>query len=57
MTTAPKRRGGSYRDPTLSDRWLREAELRADREFGGDAGKIIRRLVQEVRAINEETGR
>lgn len=61
MTKAPAKRDGSYRDPSLSDRWLAEAEARA---LGShpklnevDAKKIILRLVQEVRDFNAETGR
>lgn len=62
MTKVPKKREGSYRDPTLSDRWLAEAEWRAkndfSREFKQSASRfIILRLVQEIRNINRETGR
>lgn len=63
MTYPPKKRSDSYRDPTLSDRWLDEAEYRALNPQGNprltqrDAQKLILRLVQEVRNINRETGR
>lgn len=63
MTIAPKKRSNSYRDPTLSDKWLDEAEWRAKNPLGSprltstDARKIILRLVEEVRNINKETGR
>lgn len=60
MTTrAPKPRDDSYRDPHLSDQWLREAEWRAKHSafWPRDARKIIHRLIQEVRDLNEETGR
>lgn len=61
MTRPPRPRSGSYRDPDLSDRWLREAEARARRRGPylnhSDACKLVLRLVQEVRRINRETGR
>jgi len=62
MCKAPEKRGDSYRDPTLSDKWLDEAEWRAkndfSREFKQSASRfIILRLVQEIRNINRETGR
>lgn len=63
MTKAPKKREGSYRDPTLSDRWLAEAKWRAINPHSypkltqRDAQKLILRLVEEVRNINKETGR
>lgn len=50
-------RSGSYRDPDLSDQWLDEAQWRAQREFRGDAAKIILRLVKEVRTINRRYSR
>lgn len=61
-TTAPRKRSGSYRDPDLSDKWLSEADHRAQwddsRKFQThDARVIIRRLVAEIRRINKETGR
>lgn len=63
MTTPPKKREDSYRDPTLSDKWLAEAEWRAlnpndsPKLTQRDAQKLILRLVEEVRNINKETGR
>lgn len=63
MTKAPKKREDSYRDPSLSDRWLAEAEWRARNPHGNprltqrDAQNLILRLVEEVRNINKETGR
>ncbi len=60
-TRPPRRRSGSYRDPDLSDRWLREARWRAERGWPNlglrDARRIILRLVTEVERINRETGR
>lgn len=51
-------RADSYRDPDLSDKWLMEAEWRAQHDhFTGknfsDRGKIIMRLVQEVHKLNK----
>lgn len=46
------RREASYRDPDLSEQWLSEAKWRAEREFRGDAAKIIIRLIAEVRRLN-----
>lgn len=52
-----RKRESSYRDPDLSDKWLREAEQRATgrgpRLTGQDAAKIILRLIQEVRRLNQ----
>jgi hypothetical protein len=60
-TRAPEPRSGSYRDPDLSDQWLWEAEQRAlgagPNLSGADVVGIILRLVDEVRNINEGTGR
>lgn len=60
-TYPPKKRGIQYRDPTLSDRWLNEAQARAKGQgpmlTHDDACKIILRLVREVKNINRETGR
>lgn len=57
MTRPPRKRSGSYRDPDLSDKWLAEAQWRAEREFHGDSAKIIQRLVNELQRVNRETGR
>lgn len=51
-----RNREQSYRDPDLSDKWLREAEQRATgrgpRLTSQDAAKIILRLIKEVRRLN-----
>lgn len=63
MTTAPKKRSNSYRDPTLSDKWIWEAKWRAEHPEGSprltmkDARKIIVRLCEELERINKEIGR
>lgn len=59
VTRSPRPRSGSYRDPHLSDQWLSEAEWRARHAplWPRDARKIIHRLIQEVRDLNEEAGR
>ena len=56
------RRPISYRDPDLSDQWLKEAEWRAERDrsirfIRKDAGLIIRRLIYEVRKLNRMMNR
>lgn len=61
MTSAPRKREPSYRDPDLSDRWLWEARARVEgrgpRLGMGDAKKIILRLLDEIERVNRETGR
>lgn len=52
----------SYRDPDLSDKWLSEADWRAEndrtRKFRAvDAGRIIKRLTFEVRKLNRMLNR
>ncbi|MGP5043519.1 hypothetical protein ACTXJR_05745 [Glutamicibacter ardleyensis] len=48
----------SYRDPDLSDQWLREAEDKARHLLSrSDARKIILRLIQEVQKLNRLLGR
>lgn len=60
-TKPPRKRTSSYRDPDLSDKWLREAEYRAlnDRtlNYESDSRKMILRLVKELKKVNKETGR
>ncbi len=43
----------TYRDPILSDRWLREAEWKATHEilWPRSARKIVLRLIKEVRQL------
>lgn len=59
MTRAPRPCRPSYRDPDLSNQWLREAEHRARREPGWPdaARKITLRLIEELRRLNKETQR
>lgn len=52
----------SYRDPDLSDKWLKEALWRVDNDRSmrfkwKDAGLIIKRLVAEVRKLNRMLNR
>lgn len=52
----------SYRDPDLSDQWLKEALWRAEQDrsirfMWKDAGLIIKRLVAEVRKLNRMLNR
>lgn len=52
----------SYRDPDLSDKWLKEAEWRANHDrsirfMRRDAGLLIGRLVHEVRKLNKMMNR
>lgn len=61
-TVAPRKRGNSYRDPTLSDRWLAQAAHRANTDKSNrfehvDSRKIILRLVHELNQLNKETNR
>ena len=59
MTTPPRKRQPTYRDPDLSDKWIKEAEWRANNDpfWPKDARKITLRLVKELRRVNRETGR
>lgn len=59
-TIRPKKRSGSYRDPHLSDKWLKEAEWRVKNQpfmSSRDMRKIILRLIKELRDVNKETRR
>ncbi len=59
MTNPPRKRQTSYRDPDLSDKWIKEAEWRANNDafWPKDARKITLRLIKELRRVNRETGR